>query len=135
MTTKLKRPPCPAGVTEAQWILAWDMPEADCQRKIIGHAKDLGYEDPYHTQFAIGSTRGFPDLVCANLRSKRLVHVEIKDERRSLTVDQRKWRDWIIGTGGEWYLWRPRHLLNGTVDEILALPCKPAKLWKDIRDD
>ena len=61
---------------------------------------------------------GFPDLVLA--RGGRVVFAELKTDSRSseLTADQTRWRDALLGSGVEWFCWRPRHL--GEVREALA---------------
>jgi len=68
---------------------------------------------------------GFPDLVLA--RSGRIVFIELKTNRGVLDANQAAWRDALIGTGAEWFCWRPRHL--DEVRETLS-PWRDAD-WRD----
>lgn len=103
-------------------------------RDVLEAAKAQGWEPGYFTHNSEHSPAGFPDLVIVHRKRQRVLFAELKTEGDQLRPAQRKWRDDLLEVGAEWYLWRPRHLANGTVDEILALPCKPVKIWKDLRD-
>ena len=48
--------------------------------------------------------KGFVDLILAR---ERIVYIEAKSEAGKLSEAQEKWRDAILGAGGEWYCFRP----------------------------
>ena len=61
--------------------------------------------------------KGFPDLVIAGPRGT--VFAELKDNRKSLTPDQRQWGS-VLDKGGElWFIWRPRDLESGAIQKAL----------------
>lgn len=47
---------------------------------------------------------GFPDIVAVR---DRVLWVELKKIGEYLKPEQKLWRDAIVGTGAEYYLWRP----------------------------
>lgn len=59
---------------------------------------------------------GLPDLIL--VRRPRVVWVELKSERNTLTDDQRDWISDLRACGQEAYLWRPSDWRN--VERILA---------------
>jgi hypothetical protein len=67
---------------------------------------------------------GFPDLVLA--RGGRVLFVELKRNSGVLTGHQQAWRDVLLGSGAEWFCWRPRHI--GEVRECLAPTWRDADL-------
>ena len=75
----------------------------------------------YHTHRSDRSQPGFPDI-CA-VRPPQILFAELKRQKRSnFTVEQRGWHDDLTAVVGAWavYLWRPMHLLDGTIARILA---------------
>lgn len=68
---------------------------------------------------AIQGDAGFPDLVL--VRPPRVLFVELKAERGTLTVAQQGWLEAVSGCPGvECYVWRPRDWLDGTVLRVLG---------------
>jgi hypothetical protein len=59
---------------------------------------------------------GWPDLI---LSSDRLVAVELKSERGTLTPAQQVWLAALTRVGVEVHVWRPEQWSDGTVESIL----------------
>jgi hypothetical protein len=78
-------------MTETITARSVTMTEADVQRGITDLLKRLGFT-VYHTRFAIGSDRGFPDVVGVRDDGKMVV-VECKGPRGRLSDDQHGWLD------------------------------------------
>ncbi len=83
------------------------------QEQIIELAHLLGWKvahfRPARTKFGwrtpvAADGKGYPDLV---LYRERIVHVECKSRHEPLRAEQVSWRDWVLKTGGEHYVWRP----------------------------
>lgn len=71
----------------------------------------------FHNLYAVGSDRGFPDLVMLNPRTGRLVIAELKGPRGRLHPEQLAWLDdWHTVKGAEVYVWK-----SGQEDEIVAV--------------
>lgn len=60
--------------------------------------------------------KGFVDLV---LVRDRLIAIEVKSERGSLSDDQVDWQRALVSAGVEYHLWRPRDWVDGTVERVL----------------
>jgi VRR-NUC domain len=61
--------------------------------------------------------KGFPDLV---LVRERVMFVELKSEGNSLSPEQRRWIERLHGAAAEIYVWKPRDLESGLVDDLLG---------------
>jgi hypothetical protein len=61
-----------------------------------------------HTTDARRIEGGFPDLTL--VRPPRLVFAALKTARGRMTEPQKRWRDKLLETQAEWYLWRPADL-------------------------
>jgi len=60
----------------------------------------------YHPWLSVRSAAGFPDLVCVRL--SRVLFVELKSERGTVTLAQQEWIDALSLTGkAEVWIWRP----------------------------
>lgn len=66
---------------------------------------------------------GFPDLVM--LREFRMVVVELKSQRNSLSPEQSEWMNSFKMCGAEVYLWRPSDWLDGTIESVLERDINP----------
>ena len=55
---------------------------------------------------------GWPD---AEILGKRILHREFKGSNGVLQPDQRRVGSLITKAGGDWAVWRPRDLLDGTI--------------------
>lgn len=82
-------------------------------RKLLA---DLGLWG-YHVRNSIGSERGWPDWVIIGPGGIR--YRELKSEAGTLSVDQRKVGAMLTRAGANWAVWRPRDLLNGTIERQL----------------
>ena len=116
--------------------------ESDLQRGVIELAQRLRWKvmHPLPAQTrkgwataTQGDGQGYPDLT---LVRERIVFVELKAEGKYLSVNQKMWRDWILGAGGEWYCWKPLQWFDGTIDEILGvhLPHHPEPADLEVTD-
>lgn len=56
---------------------------------------------------------GFPDLVIVG--PSGILYREVKDRTNSIRPEQRKWGSDITRGGGNWAVWRPVDLVNGTI--------------------
>jgi hypothetical protein len=65
-----------------------------------------------HARNSIGSRKGWPDW---EILGSRIIHRELKSEYGVLRPEQRAVGALIIKAGGDWAIWRPRDLLNGTI--------------------
>lgn len=69
-------------------------------------------------------TRGFPDLVAVG--SVAVMFAELKDERNTTSPGQKVWGkalaslEEVSGGSVRYRLWRPRHLLDGTIERELG---------------
>lgn len=102
------------------------MSEAELLRNIIQMAQALGYlvhhQRPAMRQdgqwrSAIQGHAGFLDLVFA--RGERVIFVECKSTKGTLTAGQLVWFNALQAAGQEVYLWRPAQWFNGTIERIL----------------
>lgn len=95
-------------------IAEWNaMLESELKRRVIKIATDRGWRVHHITNSwnARGAQKGngFPDLVLG--RRRRLIYVELKRQKESLSADQVIWREIIEGSGAPYYLWRPSDLM------------------------
>lgn len=74
----------------------------------------------YHTLHSQGSQRGWPDWACVR---ERVVYLELKTERNTLSDPQKVWLRALLAAGQEAYLIRPRHLQEITT--VLAARANP----------
>jgi hypothetical protein len=87
------------------------------QESVNGLCRDLGLLY-YHTKDSRGSKRGYPDMTIRVPGGP--IYTELKREKERPTVDQVGWLDYFARSGLRVYLWRPTHLLNGTIAMILS---------------
>ena len=84
-----------------------ELVERECnQRK-------LAYYHPYDSR---KSRVGWPDLVIVLLTD--VIYVELKAEKRRPTQAQARWLNLLTSRRCRCYLWRPTHLLNGTIVDV-----------------
>jgi hypothetical protein len=67
-----------------------------------------------HQRSSIGSPPGWVDWVI--LGPAGAIFAELKSERGSLTPDQRHVGSMLQRIGFTWVVWRPRDLLDGTIE-------------------
>lgn len=98
-------------------LVARDMLEGVLQERVRQLLILHGWRH-YHTYRSKRSPAGFPD-VCA-IRGNRLLFAELKREKGKTTPAQDAWlADLRALPGIEVYVWRPRFLLSGRIEEIL----------------
>lgn len=108
-------------LTGARLRLARAMPEADLQEQVRLRCVALGLD----VQHVYDSRRcwlpGWPDLV---IFGSAVLWRELKREGEDPTADQRRVGRVITRAGGDWAVWRPCDLLDGTVDaQLTAIAC------------
>jgi len=122
---------------DARETIAAAMSEDELQVAVDGRLRDYGWLS-YHTRRSDKSPEGFPD-VCA-VRTGQLLFAELKIElpdpctpaqrlKLSPTAAQERWllalgvveHESCRASGAivRVYLWRPKDLLDGTIDEVL----------------
>lgn len=74
---------------------------------------------PYHTHDSRRSEAGFPDLVLAHVRQRRVLFVELKSRRGTVRPQQGIWLGALRSCGAETALWRPEHWHDGTIERTL----------------
>lgn len=107
---------CLTVAEDARVVLAEAMDEAALQAGVESRLRDYGWLW-YHTRRSTGSAKGFPDL-CA-VRRGQLVFIELKREGKQPTPEQHAWLKELARCQVRVCLWRPAHLFDGTVDEVL----------------
>lgn len=115
-------------LTAAQRKIAHAMFEDRGGDSLDSHVRDLIGEYGlwgYHTRNSIGSARGWPDWVI--LGPGGALFRELKAERGTLSVDQRKVGSRLARVGFDWATWRPRDLLDGTIRRQLAAIAVPPR--------
>ena len=97
------------------------MPEDRGPNSLDAHVRrliaDLGLFG-YHTRNSKGSAPGWPDWVIVGRGG--ILYRELKTEHGAPTAAQRHVGDLITRAGGDWAVWRPRDLLDGSVGRQLA---------------
>jgi hypothetical protein len=94
------------------------MTEAQLMEAIRAMVKDLNLL-AYHAHDGRRSWGpGFPDLVIVGRGG--CIWRECKTESGSLAPEQRQWGDALRAVGQRWSVWRPRHLLDGSIGRELA---------------
>lgn len=102
-------------VAEHRKLQAQSMTEKQFQDHVIALASALGWL-VYHTFDSRRSVAGFPDLV---LVRGRTLFRELKTTSGVLTAQQRVWLDRLEAGGSDAGVWRPRHLMDGTIEKEL----------------
>ena len=84
------------------------------------HIEDLGLW-AYHPRNSKGSEPGWPNWVIIGRAG--ILYRELKSEAGTVTPEQRHVGELIARAGGNWAVWRPRDLLDGTIGrELEAWP-------------
>lgn len=79
----------------------------------------------YHTHNSQRSEAGFPDLVIAGVRSRRLLYVELKRENGQVKPAQDMWLTTLSACGEQVRVWRPSDQVSGRIArELGALAAK-----------
>lgn len=79
--------------------------------------KDLGLWG-FHVRNSIGSEKGWPDWTI--LGPEGGLFRELKSERGTVTIDQRRVGSRLTRAGFDWAVWRPRDLVSGVIAVQLA---------------
>jgi hypothetical protein len=101
--------------------LAASMPEDRGPDSLDAHVRklmiDLGLFG-YHPRNSKGSQAGWPDWVIIGRGG--ILYRELKAEHGTLSPEQRHVGELITRAGGNWAVWRPRGLLDGSIARELA---------------
>lgn len=97
------------------------MPEDRGPDSLDAHVRrliaDLGLFG-YHPRNSKGSQAGWPDWVIIGRAG--ILYRELKTESGTVTPEQRHVGELITRAGGNWRVWRPRDLFDGTIGRELA---------------
>lgn len=99
------------------------------QAQVIATAHDFGWQVAHFRSVLVkrkdGSThyqtpvqadgKGFPDLVLARERDKRVLYAELKKVGEYPSPEQRAWLAMLTACGCEVYLWRPGDEYQGVL--------------------
>lgn len=102
----------------AHRTLAAAMSEAELMEAIRAMVRDLGLSAFHAADSRRSWGRGYPDLTIAGKGG--VIFREAKTEAGSLSPEQREWGDRLKLGGGNWRVWRPRDLLDGSIGQELA---------------
>lgn len=91
------------------------MSEKQLQEHVIALALRLGWL-VYHTFDSRRSAPGFPDLVLAR---GAVLYRELKAANGVLSPAQKTWLQGLRVAGADAGVWRPAHLLDGTIEREL----------------
>ena len=98
--------------------IAAAMPEAELMEAIRAMVRDLGLTAFHAADSRRSWGRGYPDLTIAGRGG--CIWRECKTEAGSLSPEQRQWGEVLKLGGGNWRVWRPRDLVDGTIGRELA---------------
>ena len=86
------------------------------QEAVERECKQRGLE--YHHHYDSRRSRaGWPDMVI--LLALDVIFVELKRQKTRPTISQFRWLNLLSSRRCRVYLWRPIHLLNGTIADVL----------------
>lgn len=91
---------------------AYAMSERELEEQVRRLCKDLGLAVSHFTDSRRSWLPGWPDL---EILGMSIIHRELKSQHGRLTVDQRRAGSRIMRAGGDWQVWRPAELLDGTI--------------------
>ncbi len=94
------------------------MSEAELMEQIRYMVRDLGLSAFHAADSRRSWGRGYPDLTIAGRGG--CIWRECKTESGSLSPEQRQWGEVLKLGGGNWAVWRPRDLLDGSIGRELA---------------
>lgn len=95
------------------------MSETELMEEITNLCDEFGLRYHHDTDSRrVDGQRGFPDLEIVGPGG--IIHREVKNRANQPTDEQRAWGRDINQAGGDWQLWRPHDLLNGTIGRQLA---------------
>lgn len=119
--------------TQYRQVIADEMPEDTLQARVEELAVELGWLI-YHTYDSRRSRAGFPDVVM--IRGNRIMWRELKAAKGEVSEEQRTWIEALTKARADVGVWRPAHLLDGTIlAELRAVEPRPgARLLGEAAD-
>jgi hypothetical protein len=106
-------------LTPSQLRIARAMPEAELQEEVRAMCRSLGLIIQHVENSLQGRVwvRGWPDL---EIIGEAILYRELKRQDQDPTADQRLIGRAIRRGGGDWDVWRPSDLLDGTIARQLT---------------
>lgn len=106
------------GMTDPRaWSMSEDRGPDSLEAAVLGFMRDLGLWG-YHTRDSKRSEKGWPDWVI--LGPGGSLFRELKSERGTLSVDQRRVGSMLARAGLDWAVWRPSDLFSGLIAAQLS---------------
>jgi len=99
------------------WSMSEDRGPDSLEANLRRLMKNLGLWS-YHTRDSKRSEKGWPDWVILGPRGS--LFRELKSQRGTLSVDQRRVGAMLTRAGHDWATWRPADLFDGTIARQLA---------------
>lgn len=96
-------------------LQAASMSERQLQDHVIALARRLGWLC-YHTHDSRRSQPGFPDLVMVR---GRVLYRELKSSSGVVSPQQQVWLQQLQVAGADAGVWKPAHLMDGTIEREL----------------
>ena len=90
------------------------------QAKVAEMCDELGLYHYHVPDSRLVSRRGFPDSFIMNPRYGSHIWREIKAESGQLSSEQKAFGYALIAGGGDWAVWKPHDLYNGSIGAELA---------------
>ena len=96
------------------------MKEAELLQHVLSLAGKYGVLAYHCYDSRVTSEPGFPDVVLSGLSRTIFCELKVDDTSKGyLKPEQREYRDRLEAGDEEWYLWRPRHLISGEIEETI----------------
>lgn len=99
-------------------LQAGSMTEKRFQEHVIQLANGLGWR-VYHTWTSRNSEPGWPDLVLAHPRFRRVIFRELKTMKGHTSHDQKWWLAALDSAGMDQGVWRPDDMFSGRIEREL----------------
>jgi len=103
-------------LNSGQAKMAGLMHESEVEAGVVSLCKALGLLR-YHTYRSTRSPAGFPDEVVVGPNG--MIYRELKSQTGKVSGEQQKWLDGLRAAGQDVGVWRPEHLLDGTIAATL----------------
>lgn len=95
------------------------MSEDDLLGVVVDYAQRLGWLVNHVRNSRAGVTQGDPGVPDLALVRNRVVWAELKSQQKERSIAQLRWRDALLKSGAEYYLWRPSDWRSGGIEGIL----------------
>ena len=92
-------------MSEEEWVdtlLAWGKQGGWLGTHFRAAKTNKGYRTP------LQGDKGYVDITFSHVVLKRTLFVEAKSAKGVLRPEQKLWRDALLASGEEWFLWKPK---------------------------